>query len=247
VGAFLGGFLGIIVVLAIVILVIYFKLKAYFKSLGYSSSEIKDMIRKSDYDAKYREKSITGMTEFIVPRISKDYKNFNLSEFYNKVENSILGIYNSISDNKVSNNRDLSLIKDKLTEIINSNKSSNVKEKYEDIKFNKHAIKSYDNKNGALIITVATSLSFYYKKEKNNKVIEEYKDYSKQTSCITKYVHIYDPDKYDINKTYLASNCPNCGAVLKNYKTNTCDFCGTSVEPINLKSWYISEYKEDKR
>ena len=87
----------------------------------------------------------------------------------------------------------------------------------------------------------------YYLKEVNGKVKSEFKDYKKQTSYTTKFVHIYDPEKYVPGKNYLAAHCPNCSAPLKNFKDDHCEFCGSGVDAINLKSWFISEYKEDKR
>ena len=36
----------------------------------------------------------------------------------------------------------------------------------------------------------------------------------------------------------------NCGAPVKHLGGNSCDYCGTFVEPINLKNWFISSCKE---
>lgn len=245
---FLAIILGIVISCGILILIIIHYLKKYAASLGYSSmSEIREMIKKGDDEAKYRPKSITGMTNILVPRIKNDYKGFNETTFFNKVETSIIAILNSISNESLSNTDELNLIKDEIEEIIINNKENEIKEKFSDIKFHQHTIKKYSNEGGALTITVASSLEYYYTLKIKDKIKKEFKEYKKQTSYTTKYVHIYDPNKYEKSKTYLAAHCPNCGAILTNFNDNYCEFCNSGVEPINLKSWFISECKEDKR
>lgn len=245
---FLAIVLGIVISFGILFLVIYHYLKKFLASLGYGNiSEIKEMIKKSDEEAKYRHKSISGMTNILVPRIKNDYRGFNETAFFNKVETSIIAILNSISNESLSNTDELNLIRDEIEERIVNNKQNNIKENFSDIKFHQHSIKNYSNDGGALTITVASSLEYYYSLKIKDKVKEEFNEYKKQTSYTTKYVHIYDPDKYEKNKTHLAAHCPNCGAILTNFKDNYCEFCNSGVEPINLKSWFISECKEDKR
>lgn len=244
----IGSMLGVFLFLGIIVLILYKKFIKAASSLGYSNiNEIKEMIKQSDEESKYRIKSISGMSKILVPQITRDYKNFNETEFYNKVETCLLAIFNSLSTKKVSDTKELNLIRDKVVEKINDLSSNNIDVKYESIKFHKHAIKSYTKEKGYLSITVASSLEYYFSKKKDGKEKEDNKDYKKQTSYTTKFVHIYDPDAYVSGKSYLAAHCPNCGAPLKNYKDDYCDFCNSGVESINLKSWFISEYKEDKR
>ena len=41
--------------------------------------------------------------------------------------------------------------------------------------------------------------------------------------------------------------CPHCGAPVKTLGQKQCEYCTSGLEDINLKSWFISSYKEDKR
>lgn len=243
---FLAIFLGVIVFLLIIAVIIYFKLKMSLSELGFGDSKkIISMIKESEEEAKYRHKSVSGLTNILVPKIIRDFPNFNEIEFYNKVETSITGILNSLSNNKVSSIKELGEIRTNLETLIQSRVASDIKEKYEDIKFHSHAIKDYKNESGALLITVNSSLEYYYEKKVKGKVKVARKDYKKQTSFTSSFVYIYDPEKYNISKSSLSVHCPNCSAPLKDIELRICEYCGAKVEDINLRSWYITKYKEN--
>lgn len=243
---FLGVIVGVIIFLSIIALIIYSKIKKFGQNLGYNNiNQIKELIKQGEYDAKYKPKTVAGMTSLMIPKITKDFPNFSESELYNKVEISLRSIFKSLEDKSLSNNNELSLIKDNIQKIIESYKKNNIGVKYSEIKFHKHAIKYYKKDSGALNITVATSLEYYYEKTKNDKIIEENSDYKRQTSYTTEFIYIYDPDKYEKRQNLIGIHCPNCGAPVKSLSFKTCLYCSSGLEDINLKSWYISSYKED--
>lgn len=243
---FLGSFLGILLILLILVLIIYMNVKRKLKNLGYGNTkEIINMIKEGERMDHYRKKSISGMSNILIPQILADFPNFNEKEFYNKVETSIVGILNSLSDNKVSKIKELAEIRSRLTEEIASRIKHSIKENYEDIVFHDHSLKSYKKYEGVLMIEVNSSLEFFYSKTINDKVIVSKKEYKKQTTFTTTYVYIYDPDKYNISKSSLSVHCPNCGAPLKKIDTHECAYCGSGIEDINLRSWYITKYKEN--
>lgn len=236
----------ILIIIGLVFLYLYFKLKQSVKSLGLSRTEFMSMIKEGEEDAKYRHKSISGMSNLIVPRIVKDFPNFSESELYTKVETSLMAIFHSLEDGYVFKKNELNVIKSNLEEQIHNLKSSDIEVEYKDIVFHKHAIKNYSKSDGVLIITVASSLEYYYSCKKNGNVEEEYKDYKKQTSYTTKFIYVYDPEKYEKTSSLVSIHCPNCGSPVKELKNKHCSYCGSGLEDINLKSWFISEYSEDK-
>lgn len=236
----------IFIVLGIIFLYLYFKLKASIKGLGISKSEFMNMIKEGEEDSKYRHKSISGMSNLLLPRIIKDFPNFSESELYSKVETSLLAIFHSLEDGYVQKKVELNIIKSNLESKILDLKNSNTKVRFEDIVFHKHAIKGYEKTYGVLIITVATSLEYYYSREKDGKLVDEYREYKKQTSYTTRFIYVYDPEKYEKTSSLVGIHCPNCGSPVKELSNKHCSYCGSGLEDINLKSWFISEYKEDK-
>ena len=137
------------------------------------------------------------MSNLLLTRIIKDFPNFSESELYSKVETSLLAIFHSLEDGYVQKKVELNIIKSNLESKILDLKNSNTKVRFEDIVFHKHAIKGYEKTDGVLIITVATSLEYYYSREKDGKLVDEYRDYKKQTSYTTRFIYVYDPEKYE--------------------------------------------------
>ena len=58
------------------------------------------------------------------------------------------------------------------------------------------------------------------------------------------HIIIISDMEFDSGVYNFAVNCPNFGAPVKHLGGNSCDYCGTYVEPINLKNWFISSCKE---
>lgn len=243
---FLGVILGVIVFLGLIYLILKNKIKELLGKFGYSDiSTLKEEIKQGEIDAKTNHKHVTGMTKLLIPKIVNDFPNFSESEFYNKVETSLTLIFSSLEEKTLKTNDELILIKDKLKEQIKDLSEAHISVKYDDIKFHESALKYYKNKDGVLNITVSTSVEYYYEKRIDNKIVEEYKDYKKQTRYTTEFIYIYNPDKVVKTQSLIGINCPNCGAPLKDLGHKVCKYCGSGLEDINLKSWHISLYKED--
>ena len=154
-------------------------------------------------------------------------------------------IYGRILNKLKEVTKDLPLLKSQLKEIIADYKSSKINVKYDDIKFNAFAIKKYNKKDGVATITVQTSLEYYYRLEKGNKVIENYSDYKKQTRYTVEFIYVYDITQVKEYTRVIGIHCPNCGAPLTKLGNKTCDYCHTGLEDLNLKNWCMSSYRED--
>lgn len=238
--------IGTILFLLFIAFLAYLKIKNYFKSLGYSSKQVREMIRQGDYDSKYRHKSISGMSNILVPKIKKDLPDFNESEFYSKVETSLKGVFESLSSKNVSKIKELSLINNYLEEEIREMNESNTEINYSNVSFHKHAIKEYKKDGGVLTIVVGTSLEYNFSKKENGKETIKKKDYKTQSAMITEFVYIYDEDKFDKNQKTFGIHCPNCGAPIKSIKDKVCPYCSINYVDINLRNWFLSNYKEKK-
>lgn len=67
----------------------------------------------------------------------------------------------------------------------------------------------------------------------------------KQTRYTCKFVYIYDENKIGKSKKNFSISCPNCGAPLKEIGNYTCEYCSSHIEPVSLKMWKMSSFKED--
>lgn len=243
---FLAIILGVIIFLTILVFIIKNKIKIILNKFGFNNfSHLSEEIKRGEILERTTPKHTPGMTKLLIPKIVKDFPNFNEKELFNKVETSLLLIFSSLENKKLSNSEELILIKEKLKEKINDMKESNISEKYYDVKFHNHALKYYKNDSSALNITISTSLEYFYEKKKNDKVLIDYTKYKKQTLYTVDFIYVYNPEKISKNQNLIGINCPNCGAPVKELGNKICRYCSSGLEDINLKSWHIVLYKEE--
>ena len=200
---------------------------------------------ESEKESYSRPKSLAGLTNILLPKIQRDIPDFNVELLYSKVESGIKNVltYKSNMDSlSVEKDHELIYIANALKAEIDNMKSNDKYEKFSDIKVNKTVIKSYDHINGAATITLESSVQYKY--DTNIKGRKNYKDINKQTRYITEFVYVYDEQEFNSGIYNFAVNCPNCGAPQKKLGGSKCDYCGTYVEPINLKNWFISSCRE---
>lgn len=240
----LGTIIGIVVFLMLVIFIVYLKIKRAAKEFGFSDfkSIMKD-IKKGEDDYKYNHKMVSGMTRLLKPTIEKDFPTFNESELFNMTETSLRTVFNTLEAKELTGK--LPLLNEQLRQIIEDYKSNNISVRYDDVKFHAFAIKEYYKKSGVATLKVSTSLEYYYKKEKNNKTIENYSDYKKQTSFTVDFIYVYDITQIKDYTRVIGITCPNCGAPVKDLGNKVCRYCNTALEDVNLKNWLVSSYKED--
>lgn len=240
----LGTIIGILLFLFIVGFFVYRKIKKTANNFGYGSlKSIAEEIRRETIEAKTTPKQISGVTELMKRKIASDFPNFSDSELFSKAETDLRTIFNIIESKEQKGS--FIILNDQLKEIIEDYKTNNIIVKYDDIKFHKFSIKDYNKKDGVATIKLATSVEYYYTKKKDNKIIEEYNDYKKQTRYSMDYIYVYDTSLIKDYKKVIGITCPNCGAPVKDLGDKVCRYCNTGLEDINLKNWFISSYKED--
>ena len=205
-------------------------------------------VKKLEKDEYARQKDVSGMTTLVEPRILEDFPDFNKELLYAKVEANLTKIFNAIEEkdiSKIKNDSDFdmiySFVEEKIQDLIGISKNV----KYDLVKFHRHALKKYAKSNGKATISVSSTLEYYYSEDGNKKISKVIDGIKKQTRFTTEFVYIYDESTFDPNQMSYAENCPNCGAPLSSILNRNCKFCGTYVEPINLKVWKMSSYKED--
>lgn len=237
--------IGIVIVLFIFIGLFIVRIKLLMREFGYTGfRSIYNDIKQSSNDSFTKEKSIGSQTNLLLPKILKDIPNFSVDEMYRKTETCIRAAFNSLENKSISDTEELVLMRDSLKEEIEDMISNNINVRYDNIKFHKHGIKFYSNKDGVLNITVCTSLEYDYERTKDGKMINNH-GFKKQDRITSKFIYVYDPDKYTRSEVLIGITCPNCGAPVKDLGNKVCRYCNSGLEDINLKSWHMVSYKSD--
>ena len=235
-----------IVVLIVVILLLVFSIYYKFKkTLGISNfNSFLDEVKQNDRNNYSSKKSISGMTRILEPLIIKDFPDFNLSHLYSSIETNLSSILNAKTKLDPSLlNKGLTIIKGKIVKEIHDMKDEDIVQKYTNIRFNNHALKSYKKNNGTATITTTSSVSYNYESNLDER---KYNDLRCETKYECEFIYIYDEDKFKEKQKSFGVHCPNCGAPVKGLGDLTCTYCGSNVKKINLRNWEMSSFKEIK-
>lgn len=243
----LGGLFGILLAIAIIVFIIYQKIKASvgsanMKSLMNAMANAQSLERE-EYT---REKNVRGMTNLLEEEILRDFPDFNKNLIFSTCNDNLRKIFNALELKnyaEIENDDNLVFLRKTIKEQIRDMQSNNIQEKYDNIEFNRNAISAYSKKNGKSTIQLSTTVSYYYKTNRKDKTT--FADVKKQTRYTTEFVYVYDETEFDDSQVSFSVHCPNCGAPLTNLETFCCEYCSTHIEPINIRVWKMTSYKED--
>ena len=123
------------------------------------------------------------------------------------------------------------------------NEMSQTLEHYEDIKVHQTEISNYKKVNGKCIVYIQSAVSYIYTKTQSGKMIEGTDQRRTQTKYNMELVYIQNVDMAKGNNS-IGVTCPNCGAPITNLGSKFCEYCGSGVEPVNIKVWKLQSFHE---
>ncbi len=196
-------------------------------------------------------KSLSNMEKIFLPQILKDFPEFNWNEFRPQIRTSICNMLLAIDT------RDKGPVagNPKLREAVEQVLAGTQIPHYKDVKVHDTVIKRYYKQEGTCYILCESAVEYYTYVEENDKVVSGYKDRKRQEVYETELVYVQDieraaagPGMADAKMTaagHVSSNgigvtCPNCGAPITSLGAKRCEYCGTAIEPLNLRVWKIN-------
>ena len=194
-----------------------------------------------------RPKSVSGMTSLLLPKINKDFPDFNYDEIKVRAENILVSYFNAIDKEdpelaKEAGNDIMWQIKSYLEGLNHNNK----REHFEEPTVHKTEITSYVKSEGRCTITLQSAAGFYhYITDSTGGVVSGSKEHLYQTRYNISLFYIQDRElvENDIDGV-LGLHCPNCGAPVKSLGAKNCEYCGSFVQEINIHSWTFEKIKE---
>ncbi len=226
-------------------LMIWYHIKRKLRSLGLDDDikNLSETMHTLKLEDSKRARSASGMTKVLLPTIRRDFPEFNENRLYNMTEESLRVIFRALTEKRTDELTKVPLLKDNITMMLDDMKRSDIAHIYRDIVFHDFAIKDYHRADGVATITVSVSLEYYYRKTKNEAILIDDK-YKRQTRYACEFIYVYNESLVKDYEKVLATNCPNCGAVIKSLGHKYCEYCGTAIKEVNLKAWAFSSYKE---
>ena len=212
---------------------------------------VKQVVAEHDYEEQNVQKSVSSMTRMYMPRISKDFPEFNWEEWRSNVENVISSYLYAISKKDASILSEFAgyNIKQKVENIISNDTAAGIEKNYADVKVYTTEIKRYSKEKGLVSIKLESAVSHFVWHTREGKVVYGDKNKRKQTKYTTVLTYIQD---YDMvmhsfpGDTAMVLTCPNCGAPIKNLGQKYCDYCGTGIVEVSTKIWRITDIDEMK-
>ena len=246
--------IALIILVVIAILVLLSKLAKSMRKLKDAIAEpllvmktFKENAPKIQEMKNSTPKSLSGMDSVYLPRIAEDFPELNIEQFKKMSRDSLLEVFNSIESQSIDKKSSLSsqLIK-KTEEIIKDQKSQGIKEHFDNVLFHNMVISRYIKEKGKVLIIFQTALQYInYFTDASGKVIRGEKEFHTQERYEISMQYIQDVDKVAeyTQGSSVGINCPNCGAPISNLGAKHCEYCGTGIVEVNLKSWQIADYK----
>ena len=243
-GAFaVGGVIGVIIVSAVGVLVVNRKLRNFSREVFGTDSIIDGINLQADLAAE-RPKSVSSMTRLMEPQIAQDFPEFSWEEFRGKAENMLISALGAISAGDASKLTNASEdIKRQISTRIDGNKREGIKEVYRQVKIHQTEIANYEKSQGQCIVTLQSSMEYYYYKERDGQIIAGTKDRKTQTKYNTQLMYIQDVKLLN-GKSAVGTTCPNCGAPVTSLGAKFCEYCGSHVIPVNIKVWSLHNFYE---
>ena len=241
---FLGTLLGIISALLIIAFIILKVIQSSLRIPGLNPiSSLKRVSDEAKIANSLTPRSVNGLTTLVEPQILEDFSGFNKDLIFSLIESNLRTIFSEIENLEIEKLPELELINNSLEMEIADLKEQNVKIKYDNVAFHRHALKRYERENGVATITTSSTLEYNYY-DSRKKQNPEYKTQARYT-C--KFVYIYDIKKIPKNSSnaIFIFRCPNCGAPLNKLESKSCVYCGSHVEEVNLKTWKRASFKDD--
>lgn len=217
--------------------------------MAFGTDSITEGLEQQAKELAVTPKSVSAMTRIFLPQIQRDFPDFHIEQFKDKVENALMlalqaisaadaGIFERQIKDGVSEEF-LAQIKNRIRE----NETEAVTEHYEQIQIHQTEIANYEKKQGTCVITFQSAVGYLHYCEKAGKVLSGSKELTEQTRYNVQLMYIQNEKLAGMDNA-VGTTCPNCGAPITNLGAAYCKYCGSAVTLLNLKVWTLHSFDE---
>lgn len=185
-------------------------------------------------------KSVKGMTSIYLPQIQEDFPDFNWVQFKQKCETTLKAYLLALDEQNVDKLKDASRELREQTRVqIENMKNAGIQEHFTQIKIHQTEIARYLKRDGMCVIQVQSAVEYFHTKGTQVAKLKE------QTRYNSELVYVQDVSKLSEYATAVGANCPNCGAPITKLGNKFCEYCGTSVKPVDERVWLLHRIEEE--
>lgn len=220
------------------------KVRSFSKSVFGTENLVEGVQKQADRVACI-PKSVNSMTRLMEPQIVRDFPDFVWEQFKEKAENMLCSAMLAITK------QDIHLLQEADEELthqvsnrIKEAKLQMVQECFSDIHIHQTEISNYRKTGGTCVITIQSSIEYYYMKYQKESLLEGSKDRKVQTKYNMELIYIQDATKAGADSSRVA-HCPNCGAPVTVLGHKYCEYCGTAITLIQSRVWSFHSFREN--
>lgn len=240
----------IVAIAAVTIAVAVYKIKRGIENVSrnlFGTSSFTEGLNKQKRQMSETPRSLQAMTRLELPRIKKDFPEFDYEEYKRKTQSLLRSYFNAIEDKKPSllSGECSDALINSVEGIVADLDSSSYSQIFNEVVIHNTEISRYSKNGATATIKFVTAVGYYaYTQDANGKVVYGDKDIKTQTVYETELVYVQDVEKMGVQGSAMGLTCPNCGAPIKNLGQKFCEYCGTGVTEVNIRSWKFDSVKE---
>lgn len=217
-----------------------------FSRMAFGTESIMDGFQKVEEEYASTPKSVAAGTSLYLPRIIRDFPEFQYDEMKNRAENVLMSYLRSIDeDDETLLTEGTSELRNKLEMQLGMLRGENVRAHYNNMKIHRTEICQYRKQKGRCSVIFQSSMEYCCFKEADGRITEGKRDIKTQARYNVECLYIQDRDYVEnLEDSGLAMNCPNCGAPLSKLGAKMCEYCGTPILEFNIRIWNFSDVEE---
>lgn len=209
---------------------------------AFGTSDIIKGLKQQEEAYANNAKSVSGMTSYELPKIMKDFPEFNWPEWKKICENTLRAYLEAIENHSLTYLKDASdAIKQQADLIIGEAEKLGITECFDQLLIHRTEISRYEKSAGTCKIKIQSAVQYHYSKISKAKgnIIDNKKQ---QHRYDMELVFVQDMSKVEGDLAFdFVGNCPNCGAPMTAVgSVRRCQYCGSEVkEAYNTKVWTL--------
>ena len=243
----------IVAVAAVTIAVAVYKIKTGIEQVSrkiFGTSSFIDGINEQKRKMNSYPRSLQAVTSLELPRIRKDFPQFDYADYAQKAQSLLRSYFNALEEKNpdMLTGECTDALKASVEGIVADLESSGYSQTFNEVVIHKTEISKYVKDGVTATITFVTAVAHYaYVEDSNGKLVHGEKNLSVQAVYETDLVYVQDVDKMDVEGTAMGLTCPNCGAPIKNLGQKFCEYCGTGVTEVNIRTWKFDAIREQTK
>lgn len=209
-------------------------------------NQLKQDIDSGDYGRRLQEPaSLSGMERIYGPQIRADFPELNLEELKRRAERLAHSTLDAINEeNPAALTEDSELYKAQVSQHLTGLQSLGQHEHYAAVTIHRIVLSHYQKSGGTCRISFQLAVGADYRKTGEDGQVVAGHDGASQFKMEIDALYIQDGDLLDSREIEaLAFHCPNCGAPVPSLGDRRCQYCGSAVEPVNVKVWTFCSFQ----